>query len=567
VSRHERDGGLLIRGGTVADGTGGALFRADVRIRDGVIAEVGAGLAGEGEAVLDAGGAIVTPGFIDSHTHLDPVLFWDPSCDPLPQHGVTTVVTGNCSLSLAPVRPEHRRELADVFAYIEDLPAAALSEAVPWSWTNWPGYMRALQGRCFAVNCACLVGHTPLRMTAMGEDAWERPATPTEQARIASLLDECMRGGAVGLSMSLFDEDAAKRPVPSRMAGDAEVGAMLDVLARRCGVLSFIPGVASHAATVRDVGHLGQMCGARDVRATWNGLFHDERKPERAAELLRQAEHLQDAGVQIFPQVSPRRQDIRVNWDGGMAFYSLAPWHELVQADRHAKPRLLQDDGWRARARIAWDDKPRTLLRHKELDRIVLTSVTRPELEPWAGRTLADLAAESGAHPSDTLADWVLKNDCRPGVTGTGIANADHGGVAGLLCHPATIVSNSDAGAHAQMMCTAGDTTLLLAGYVRDHGDMCLGRAVHELTARQASLFGLAGRGVLAEGFAADVAVFDLAELTWHAEELVADMPGGTGRLRRPPGGIRYTITAGVVVQHDGLLTGELPGTVLGPAR
>lgn len=548
----------------MADGTGGVLFRADVRIRDGAIAEIGTRLAGEGEVELDAGSAIVAPGFIDSHTHMDPVLFWDPSADPLPQHGVTTVVTGNCSLSLAPVLPEHRRRVADVFAYIEDLPTAALSGAVPWSWTSWPGYIRELRSRSFAVNCACLVGHTPLRMTVMGEDAWDRPATRAEQVKIASLLDECMAGGAAGLSMSLFDEDAAKRPVPSRMADDSEVGVMLDVLARRCGLLSFIPGVASHAAIVRDVGRMGQMCLARDVRATWNGLFHDERKPERAAELLRQAQHQQGAGTRIYPQVSPRRQDVRVNWDGGMAFYSLAPWHELVQADMYFKPRLLKDDGWRTRARMAWDDQPRTLLRHKELDRIVLTSVTRPELAPWTGRTLADLVAESGAHPSDALADWVLKNDCCPGVTGTGIANADHEGVSELLCHPSTIISNSDAGAHAQMMCTAGDTTLLLADYVRDRDDMSLERAVHELTARQAELFGLSGHGILAQGSAADVTVFDLTELTWHPEELVADMPGGAERLRRPPGGIRYTITAGVVVQQAGVLTGELPGSVLG---
>jgi N-acyl-D-aspartate/D-glutamate deacylase len=550
----------------VADGTGGALFRADVRIRDGVISEIGPRLAGEGETELDASGAIVSPGFIDSHTHLDPVLFWDPSGDPLPQHGVTTVVTGNCSLSLAPVPPEHRRRVADVFAYIEDMPAAALSGAVPWSWTSWTGYMGELSSRSFAVNCACLVGHTPLRMTVMGEDAWDRPATQAEQVQIASLLDECMASGAAGLSMSLFDEDAARRPVPSRMADDSEVGVMLDVLARHRGLLSFIPDVASHTSLVRDVGRLGQMCRARDVRATWNGLFHDERKPERAAELLRQAQHLQEAGTHIYPQVSPRPQDVRVNWDGGMAFYSLAPWHELVQADRYFKLRLLQDDSWRARARRAWDDKPRTLLRHKELDKIVLTSVTRPELAPWTGRTLEDLVAASGAHPSDALADWVLRNDCCPGVTGTGIANADREGVAELLCHPSTIISNSDAGAHSQMMCTTGDTTLLLADYVRDRGDMRLEQAVHELTGRQAEMFGLTGRGVLAQGCAADVAVFDLTEVTWHPEELVADLPGGAERLRRPPGGIRYTITAGVVVQQAGVLTGKLPGSVLGSA-
>lgn len=556
---------LLIRGGMVVDGTDEPPFPADVRVRAGVIAEVGPRLWPDGEPVLDAGGAFVAPGFIDTHTHLDPSLFWDPLCDPMPQHGVTTVVTGNCSLSLAPVRPEHRGDLAAMFAYIEDIPRSALSGAVPWGWTSWREYDEALRRDGFAVNVASLVGHTALRLFVMGDQAWERPASPTERSRMAAVLDGCLLAGGFGLSTSLFDEDAAKRPVPSRLADDAEVGAVLDVLAARAAFFAFIPNVATHAGILRDVERMARLCRPRGIVASWNGLFHDERKPERSAELLTQAAELQADGARVYPQVSPRRMDVRVNWDGGMAFYSMAPWHQVVQASGEDKRRLLADPAWRTSARAAWEAMPRTLLRHQELDHILLVSVTRPEHGRWVGATLADLAAEWGGHPCDVLADWALANDCRPGIVGIGVANADPGGVAQLLRHPATIVSNSDAGAHVQMMCAAGDTTLLLTRHVRDRGDLPLERAVWELTGRQAALFGIPGRGTVTPGAAADLVVFDLAELAWLPDALVEDLPGGGGPSAPPGRGYRYTVIAGVPTQENGTLTAQRPGRVLSP--
>lgn len=557
---------LLITGGTVIDGTAAPRFAADVRIRSGIIVEIGHNLSRAGEQVLDAAGQVVSPGFVDSHTHLDPTVWWDPLCDPMPQHGVTTVVTGNCSLSLAPVATESIGELGAVFSYIEDMPPTVLAEAVPWTWRTWTQYLHQLRDASFGVNLVPLVGHTPLRLLVMGPDAWQRPATATERTRLAAVLDDCLDAGAFGLSTSLFDADATGRPVPSRLADAAEMDTLVEVLARRDARLQFIPGVAHHNQMLADVAAIAKHCGHHGVPATWNGLFHDERQPHRYVQALEQAEQLQDEGAMVFPQVSPRRQDVRINWAGGMAFYSLPAWHALVSSDEATKRVMLADSAWRADARRDWDARSRTLLRHRELDKILLLSAVRPQDETFIGATLADLVTARGGHASDVLADWVATNNLCPEVVGIGVSNADANGVAELVTSAATVVSNSDAGAHVQMMCAAGDTTLLLTRHVRDRGDLSLEQAIHRLTGQQADRLGIAGRGRLQVGSAADVVVFNLEDLTWQEEYLVHDLPGGAMRLRRPPGGYTATITNGRIVSGPDTPTGALPGRLLTPA-
>ncbi len=555
--------GLLVRGGDVIDGTGAPARRADVRVAEGVVREIGPDLTHDGEVELDAGGASVTPGFIDSHTHFDPTLFWDPTCDPMPQHGVTTVLIGNCSLSLAPLHEQQRAELSAVFAYVEDMPHSVFAESVPWSWTTFPEYLDALRALHCTVNVGAQVGHTPLRMFVMGEDAWIRAATSDERHAMAALLDDALAAGALGLSTSWFDEDAHKRPTPSALADDDELAELLDVLVARRAFLEFIPDVKT-SAWRDDVERVARLTGPRGLVSTFNGIFCDNERPARILEILDHVSELQAAGVQLYPQVSPRGVDVRVNWYGGMSFYGLATtWHVVVQSDAAAKRALLTDDEWRARARSEWDATRRTMFPHRYPERVRLVEVRDPELEGWVGRSLADLVAARGGHPSDVLADWVLENDLEPGVVGVDVTNADVEGVAAMLRHPAAIISNSDAGAHLQMMCATGDTTLLLARHVRERGDFTLEDAVWQLTGRQAATFGFADVGVLAPGMRADLAVFALDELHWDTEEFVTDLPGRGPRFRRPGGGYRYTVTGGEVTQERGALTGARPGRLI----
>lgn len=561
---------LIVRGGHVVDGTGAPGFRGDVRVRGGRIAEVGPDLAPDGETEIDAGGAVVAPGFIDTHAHTDPQVFWDPGLDPDPLHGVTTMLVGNCSLSLYPVTDASRAGIADLFSYIEDVPRHLFDDNVPWTWHDFAGYRDTVNAVGTGINLAALVGHSPLRLAVMGDDAWTRAATADENARMAALLDEAMRAGAWGLSSSFLDVDQHGRPVPSRAADNDEFDALFDVLARSGrGVVELVPELLG-ANPAERLEELARRCGARGIPLTWTGFLYSDTNPASTQRWIDLARELRAEGIGFYPQLSPRTVDFRINWDSSMMFMSMPQgWHKVIAASGEAKAGLLRDPAWRAAAREEWDRTEKAMFPHRRLETVRFVEVVGKENEPWLGRTLAELVAERGGHPSDVFADFVAANDCRPGVVAVGVSNADVDGVARTLADPAVLVSSSDAGAHMQMLCASGDTTLLLTRHVRDRGDMTLEHAVHELTGRQAEVFGFADRGVVAPGAIADLTVFALDELHYDKDEFVHDLPAGGARLRRPEGGYRATVVDGVCVQTGGTPTGRLPGRVLdgsGPA-
>jgi N-acyl-D-aspartate/D-glutamate deacylase len=557
-------GDLLVRGGLLVDGTGGPGRTEDVRIRAGVVAEVGRSLSAEGEAVMDASGAVVAPGFIDTHTHYDPSLWWDPLVDPAPLHGVTTVVIGNCSLSLAPVRAPDRLAASDVFGFIEDIPTAAFASGIPWSWESYPQWRDALAAHGTSIHVAALVGHSNLRQYVMGEEAWERPATPEERSSIAAVLGESLQAGALGLSTSFVDQDRHGRPVPSRAADDEEFVALIDGLAAAPGgprVMEFLPFIRDVDRQLADIERVGHWCGERGVPCTWNQLAANSREPVRAARLLEQARRLHAEGCRVYAQVSPRPFEINVSFDQSLVFVAVPAWNTLIQLVSDDKRRQLADPAWRASARTDWDrvGKKFTIFPVRHLDKVKLTSV-RPGEERFLGASLADLVAARGGHPSDVLADWVLEHDLHPGIVTEAQSNNDPAAVAALLLDPTTVVGASDAGAHLQMMCGAGDTTLLLTRHVRDRPDLSLEAAVHRLTGRPAGAFGLTGLGVLAPGCCGDLVVFAMDELDYAPDLFVHDLPGGGPRLTRPPGGFRATVVSGTIVQADGVATGARPG-------
>jgi N-acyl-D-amino-acid deacylase len=550
--------GLLIRGGMVLDGTGAPGFRADVRVGGGRIIDIGADLTRGEERVLDASGAYVAPGFIESHTHLDPSLFWDASCDPLPQHGVTSALVGNCSLGLAPIRPEHVAGVCELFSYIEDIPLDSFVAGVPWDWATYPEYRRRVGGIASTLTIDDLVGHSLLRLWVIGHDAWERAATAAEVAAMADVLESALLCGASGLSTSLFDRDADGRMVPSAHSDEFELSALISVLGRYGRILEFIPEVRTDQ-WLDDVDRFANLCGPHRVPLTFNGISCDLSRPGWFGKALDQAERFLKQGIQVVPQISPRPIDIQVNWSGGMSFSYLPNWQQMILAPAEQKTRMLADPAWRDAARQDWDTIQSNIIPNRAPDRILLISVTRPPLSEWVGRSLADLSDARGQHPSDALAGWVLDNDLSPGVMSKAIRNDDTDDVARSISHPLSLVSNSDAGAHLNMFCGAGDSTLLLTRFVRDRQDLTVEQAVHELTRKQADLLGFYDRGLLKAGARADLTVFSLDEIHWSEPTVEADLPSGGTRLRRPEGGYRYTMVNGVLTQEGGVLTGQRP--------
>ena len=560
------DRDVLVRGGEVLDGTGAEAVAADVRVRGGRIVEVGPNLRADGSDEFDASGAVVAPGFIDSHAHTDPQVFWDATLDPDPLHGVTTMLVGNCSLSLYPVSDETRGDIADLFAYIEDVPRHLFDDCVPWTWSDYAGYRDRVNATGTGINLAALVGHSPIRLAVMGPDAWTRVATAVERAAMAHLLERAMADGAWGLSTSQLDVDARGRPVPSRAADVAEVDALLDVIAASGrGLVEIVPALLGPGDAKVAIEDLARRCGARGIPITFTGFTHSATNPASTEGWIDMARRLQSEGVKFYPQLSPRTVDFRLNWDSSMLFMSMPEgWHRVIAARGDDKADMLRDPAWRAAARSEWDRVDKALFPNRRPELVRFVEVCGDANEPWLGRTLADLVADRGGHPSAVFADFVLANDCRPGVVAQGMANTDVAGVGRTLADPAILISSSDAGAHMQMLCPSGDTTLVLTRHVRERHDLTLAQAVHELTGRQAEVFGFGGRGVIAPGNVADLVVFAIDELHYDADEFVHDLPGGGSRLRRPEGGYRATFVDGVAVQIGGKLTGALPGRVIG---
>jgi N-acyl-D-aspartate/D-glutamate deacylase len=363
-----------------------------------------------------------------------------------------------------------------------------------------------------------------------------------------------------------LDVDAKGRPVPSRAADDAEIDALLDATGRfGRGLVEIVPALLDAKDQHAYMEDLARRCAARGLPLTWTGFACTDSNRAATDRWVELARRLQSESVPFYPQLSPRTVDFRLNWDSSMMFMSMPEgWHRVVGASgRDAKKALLADPAWRLEARQEWDRVEKALFPHRRPDRVRFVEVQGPENEKWLGQSLADLTAERGGHPSDVLADFMLENDCRLGVVAQGVANADVDQVGRILADPAVLISSSDAGAHMQMLCASGDSTLLLSRHVRDRGDLTLEDAIHQLTGRQAEAFGFKGRGRVAPGSVADIAVFDLDELHYEADDFVSDLPGGGARLRRPEGGYRATLVRGVGVQVDGRLTGALPGRVI----
>jgi len=563
---------MLIRGGTIVDGTGKAAYQADLRLDGGIIQQIGPGLAPQdGEDIVDATGCHVCPGFIETHTHFDGAMWWDGRLDPLPGYGVTTSVMGNCGFAVAPLHddPSVQREVVGIFSFFEDIPEAPFLSELPWNWRSWPEYRDAMVQHCrTTTHYAAFVGHIAIRFAVMGMDAWTRTATSVEIERMCALLEEALEGGAIGMSSNLMDHDGDNRPVPSLLADDAEWRALMEVLARRPGkILQVIVDNFRAMRSPQQVAHLAELSAGLPLRVQWGGLPTLQFQKDMGLQqpLVDLHERLKQEGRDFWTAYAhvPITATLSVNRSLIFAQSNDYVWHEVVLRDSEAdKIALLQDADWRTRARHSWDQEAFEFspLRKNPRDMMLLNSAN------GAGPThisLGEYQDSIGApHPSDAMAEWLLANGLESTVTQAPFEK-DEQTLQALFSDPMSVGNVSDAGAHGQMLCGGGENIMLFTHFVRD-GRLSVEQAVHIQTGKLARHFGFADRGELAVGKRADITVLNLDEVQYQPMKRVHDVPDGRGghiwRWTRDPAPVRLTLVNGVATFADGQPTGATPG-------
>lgn len=533
---------IVIRGGTVVDGTGAPGYRADVAVTDGVISDIGEGL--DGRRVLDASGQVVSPGFVDIHTHYDAQVFWDPDLTPSSYHGVTSVVAGNCGFSIAPITPDHVGLLARTLQHVEDMSLDTLTAGVPWDeFETFPQYLDAVARRGTALNYGCYIGHTALRLWAMGEEAYEREPTDAELARMRDAVADAMAAGAIGFATSASPTHNGDqgRPVPSRRAGLDELRTLMAPVGEAGrGVIAMLPGgVFSN----EEVFALQQEVGRP---FTWTALLTIKGIPYHEGVI---AEHdaARERGVEVWPQVSCRPLVFQMNLAEPFTLNMRATFQELMDRPVEERTAAYRDPSWRARA---WEDlQGRGAIPFNFASLSVAESDLHPEL---VGRSVVELAAERDATPLDVMLDLSLEDGLRTRFWSV-LANDDPEAIAWLLPRDDVLLGLADSGAHVSQLCDACFATDLLGNWVREKEVMPLERAIHKLTAEPARVYGLTDRGTVAVGRAADLVVFDFDTVAPGPLRRLRDFPADGERLTADaPVGMTHTLVNGVPIRVDG---------------
>jgi N-acyl-D-aspartate/D-glutamate deacylase len=552
----------VLRGGTIVDGTGAPGRAGDVAISDGTIVGIGTGLSGDSS--IDASGCVVAPGFIDIHTHYDAQVFWDPALTPSCYHGVTTVVAGNCGFSLAPTMPDRRVLIARTLEKVEDMDVESLAAGIPWDFATFPEYLASVDAHGSALNFAAFIGHTPLRIYVMGDEASSRTATPAEVDQMARLVSEAMDAGAAGFatSFAITHLGADGQPIPSRWADRAELVALFRAQAKtRRGVLG-INGVNDqlHFSEIYDLQR------ELDIPITWTALLTSPTGSHlKALALHREG---REKGSAVYPQVSPRPLTFSMNMVEPFTLNTSPTFAGLMAGSLDDRARAYGDPAWRQRVRDGWASGPQGGLPPRWETYELMESRAHPEL---VGQRLQTLAEERGVDEFDLLLDLALDEPSLRDIRVRAIvANDDDDAVRTLLQEDGCTLGLSDAGAHVSQLCDAPLATDLLATWVREKGVLSVEQAVHKLTQVQAELFGFAGRGVLEEGFAADIVVFDPDTVAPGPLRRINDFPAGAERLTADqPAGMRHLLVNGVQVIDDGQLqttaVDARPGQLLSP--
>jgi N-acyl-D-aspartate/D-glutamate deacylase len=562
---------LVIRGGTVVDGTGRQGFRADVGVQGGRIVAIG-DITESAAREIDADGRVVAPGFVDLHTHYDPQVMWDPAATPSSLHGVTTVLGGNCGFSIAPMTPAAAEYLVPMLARVEGMPVETLEAGLDLAWDGFGSWLDRLDDR-LAVNAGFLVGHSALRRVVMGEDAVGHEADPAQLQAMVALLHESLAAGGLGFSStsSASHSDHQGDPVPSRFATDEEFVTLAGAVASHAGTtLEFIPAAAARFSDA-EIERMTAMSVAAQRPLNWNVMVvasGDEARASREAKLAA-SDHAAAHGGRVVGLCLPEPMRMRLSFAAGFVLDIVPGWAEVIHLPHDQRKAALADPATRRRlAESAQAAGPNHSIANFPAYTIVDSPA--PEHHHLVGRTIADIAAERGVDAVDALFDLVVADDLMTGLEPTTIGTDDEAWaerVRLLDTDPRVIAGGSDAGAHLDMMKTFACHTSFLAEGVRNRGLMSLERAIQLFTDAPARFYGLTGRGQVAEGWCADLVVLDPDTIGPGTVAPRQDLPGGGWRLYSEATGVTCTIVNGVEIVRDGAVTGDTPGTTLRSGR
>ncbi|MBM3508556.1 MAG: amidohydrolase family protein [Alphaproteobacteria bacterium] len=556
---------LKITGGTIVNGTGKPGYAGDVAVTDGRIAAVGHA-PGEARATIDAAGRVVCPGFIDIHTHYDAQIVWDPLLSISPWHGVTTAIMGNCGFSIAPTSTDKRDLMLRTLERVEGMSLEALRTGVRADWPieSFPAYLDAIAKRGILINVGAYIGHTPVRITVMGEDAVKRHATRDEIKAMAKIVREANEAGAVGFTTSMTKTQFAYdgHPIPSRLSDWTEVETLVAAAAAGGGrALQNSPG------SLEAVEVFSLLAGKYDLAYTWTAILAGLDGPGSHRRFLDEAHKRVERGLRVYPQTSPQPQQFEFTFDAPIVFDRNDLFAATRKADHAGRLAIYRDGEFRRRFKELVFDGFDILLNGWTERAVITHAPTDPSLDE---RTLGEVAAERGVDPVDLALDLSLASDLNARFR-LDVVNFDRAEVGEILNDPVGVVAFSDAGAHASQLCNVNYTTHIMQHWVRETGVLKLEQAVWMLTARPAEVVGLTDRGTLATGMAADIVVFDPKTIGASKLRRVNDLPAGAPRVVVDAFGIDAVIVNGRIVRRNGQAVvqagDKLPGKLLRGAK